>query len=290
MKKLNWLHKFNVIQEKKVKEEVKTTNEKGEEVITKREVTKRVPVMFGMRKPTRKLYEQGELYYGVKLSDGVKAGLLTKPLLAKRYKNDGGPLSDTEKKKYAELYVEFLKSQNDLEKLKLNLDNMDLDEREVIATEIVTKLTAIKEEIVEYELLQTSLFDQTAEVRAKNQTIMWWVLQLAYQKTDVLDEFTPLFGDEEDVESRLKIYDSLEEESSPFWTEVIKKFAYFVTYWYTNGISAEEDFKNIELMYKRDNGVEDNEIAESVEEDKKEESPKQQESNKEESLVETKPE
>ena len=261
--KLNWLHKFNVTRDVKSKQEEKTVNEKGEEVTVKRDVVKKVPFTFSIRKPNRKLYEAGELHYAVKISEGVKAGLLTKPLLAKRYKNDGGPLSDPEKRRYAELYLEFLRYQSELEKLKLNLENLDSETRTDLASEVLTQLTTIKQELVEYEQVQTSLFDQTAEVKAKNQTIMWWVLHLAYQKNEGSSEYSPVFGESEDLESKLAIYDALEEEEDLFWTEVIKKFAYFTTFWYTNGISSEEQFKEVENIFNRDNGVEE-EVREEV--------------------------
>lgn len=255
--KLNWLYKFNVIKEIKGKEEEKTTNEKGEEITVKRDVVKKLPVTLAIRKANRKLYEQGELFYGVKLSEGIKAGLLTKPQLAKRYKNDGGPLSDPEKKKYAELYLELLKMQDELEKVKLNLDDRSEDERVEFASEILSRISTIREELTEYELVQTSLFDQTAETKARNATIMWWVLSLAYMKTEGSEQYMPVFGDSELYEDKIDVYDKIEDEGELFWTEVVKKFAYFVTFWYTNGITEDAQFKEVENFYKRDHGIED---------------------------------
>jgi hypothetical protein len=266
--KLNWLHKFKVTKEQKIKEEEKTTNEKGEEIIVKREVTKNVPITFAMRKPNRRLIEKGELFYGVKLAEGIKAGLLTRPLLAKRYKNDGGPLSDTEKKRYAEVYLNMLKMQDELERIKMNPDNLSEEARIDLATDIVTEIASMKDELTEYELVQTSLFDQTAETKARNQTIMWWVLHLAYEKKGE-DDFKSVFGDSENYEDRLTSYDEIEDLGEAFWTEVIKKFAYFVSFWYTNGITEEEHFKEVERRYYRDNGIED--LPEDLKEKKTEE-------------------
>ena len=44
--------------------------------------------------------DDAELYYGVKLAEGIKAGLLTRALLEKRFENDGGTRSDEENKEY----------------------------------------------------------------------------------------------------------------------------------------------------------------------------------------------
>ena len=46
----------------------------------------------------------------------------------------------------------------------------------------------MRRELVEIENSQSNIFDQTAENRAKNQTIMWWVLQLSnWQEHEALD-------------------------------------------------------------------------------------------------------
>ena len=247
-----WLFNFEIIREVVEKEESTTTNDKGEEVTTKKDVVNKKPMKFCIQKPNRKMYEQGELFYAVKLSEGIKAGLLTKPLLAKRYKDDGGPLSDDEKSHYAELFYEMAKKQDDLEKLKLNLENKDKDSRERAAGELMADILQLREELQEYELAQSSLFDQTAENRAKNQTIMWWVLSLAHQKTGET-RHTPVFGDGSH-EDKLDRYDELEESDDPFWTETVKKFAYFITFWYLNGISDQKEFEEVEKLYAAEAG------------------------------------
>ena len=256
-----WLYHFEVTKEVHEKEEITTKNDKGEEVVTKKESTKKVPVTFAIQKPTRRMYEDGELFFAVKLSEGIKAGLLTKPLLAKRYKDDGGPLSDDEKERYAELFYEMASKQDDIEKLRLNLEKKDEKTRNKAAQELMTDIMTLREELQEYELAQSSLFDQTAENRAKNQTIMWWVLNLAYEKNGET-RYNAVFGDG-DHDSKLDKYDEIEEGSDPFWTEATKKFAYFITFWYLNGISDEKDFEEVEKIYKNEMGYfDENEEAE----------------------------
>ena len=65
---MKYLYKFNVIKEEETHEETTSKNDKGEEVITKTPVIKKVPVTFSIKRPNRKLYEDGELHYAVKLS------------------------------------------------------------------------------------------------------------------------------------------------------------------------------------------------------------------------------
>jgi len=270
---MNTLYEFEVNKEITEKQEEKSKNEKGEEITISKDVTKFVPVTFAIQKPNRKLYESGELHYGVKLSEGIKAGLLTRALLAKRYKDDGGPMSEPEKKRYAELYYQLAYQQDLLEKLKLNLEKKSEEERNRAAADIMAEITFLQEELQEYELAQSSLFDQTAEKRAQNQTIMWWVLHLAYEKGEG-GSYSPVFGAGElEFNDMLDRYDEIEERNEPFWTETIKKLAYFITFWYTNGLSEASQFEEVEKMYRLENGIALDEEESTEEESDEEASP-----------------
>lgn len=44
------------------------------------------------------------------------------------------------------------------------------------------EISELRRELIEIENSQANIFDQTAENRAKNQTIMWWVLKLSHWK------------------------------------------------------------------------------------------------------------
>ena len=99
-----------------------------------------------------------------------------------------------------------------------------------------------RRELQEFELAQQSLFDQTAEVRAKNQAIMWWLLSLGFFEEDGKD--LPVFG-EGDYEDRLVRYDEYEDLDDPFWNEAVKKLAFFVSFWESGQAASREDFDEI---------------------------------------------
>ena len=259
-----WLYDFDVKKDVPKEIEEKSKNDKGEDVTVTTTVTEQEPFTFSIQKPTRKLYEEAELFYAVKLSEGIKAGLLTRPLLAKRYKNDGGSMSEPEKERYAEVYYEMLIKQEELEKLKLNLEGKTEESRAKAAGRLMADIIDLQEEVQAFESQQSSLFDQTAENRAKNMTIMWWCLHLAHQKEG--NEYSQVFG-EGSYEDRLEVYDEIEDKSEPFWTETVKKFAYFITFWYLNGITSKEEFKQIENMYNQDTGLEEEEDEEKAAEE-----------------------
>ena len=80
------MFEFDIYHEKEIEKVDVSTNEKGEEVKVTSKVKTTVPVKLGIKKPTRRLFDEAELFYGVRLSEGIKAGLLTRALLAKRFK------------------------------------------------------------------------------------------------------------------------------------------------------------------------------------------------------------
>ena len=97
------IYEFTVNKEEEVSEDTVETKKDGTEVTTSKKVKKEVPHKFFLRRPTRTMTDEAELYYGVKLAEGIKAGLLTKALLEKRFENDGGTRSDDENEQYEEI-------------------------------------------------------------------------------------------------------------------------------------------------------------------------------------------
>ena len=240
------LYDFKVSKEDEVEETTTSKNDKGEEVVTATKIKKPVDHDFGMKRPTRKMYDEAELFYGVKLSEGIKAGLLTRALLAKRFNNDGGVLSDVERERFSDLYMGLFEKQAELQRLSVKTEaerNSDEQER---YKDLIMELTESREEIQEFEMAQASLFDQTAENRARNKTILWWVLQLAYEKKHILDEdkYVPFFGDGE-YEQRLDKYDEIDESDDDYLLEVLRKFSYYVSFWYITKPNNKEDFEQL---------------------------------------------
>ena len=270
-KEKGWLYDFPVKKMVEKKETEVTKNDKGEETETTKTIKEEVPTTFKLKKPNRRLYEEADLFYGVKLSEGIKAGLLTKSLLAKRYSNDGGFLSEKEKEEYAALYLALFEQENELQRLQVNLEDKTSEEKKEAIKEVTVKMLETRRDLQEFEMAQQSLFDQTAEMRAKNQTIMWWLLNLSFYEENEKD--LPVFG-EGDYLDKLSKYDEFEESDDEFWTEAIKKLAYFVSFWESGQATTREDFDNIANRLNPEEETEEAEEAEGEEEEKVEEKAK----------------
>jgi hypothetical protein len=97
--------------------------------------------------------------------------------------------------------------------------------------------------IQDFEIAQASLFDQTAENRARNKTILWWILHLSFM-IDKDGKESSVFGDGA-FEERLALYDGIEDDQDEWLKTVIKKFAFYVSFWYMGRASTQEEFEKL---------------------------------------------
>jgi hypothetical protein len=253
-KKSNWLYHFSV--PRMVEEEIEIDpiqDKDGNEIKQFKKIKKEKPVTCGIKKPNRGLYEEGELYYSVELSRFIQAGMLTKTLLAKRFANDGGAISEREQNHYSELYASLHTKEQEVQRIQLDTDNAKKRAKKL--QKLLLEITSIRQQLVEFESTQSALFDQTAEHKARNKAILWWVLNLSYIK-DTEDEnekevFRELFTGST-VEEKLKTYDSIEEDESEndqaYLQLALKKFAYFVSFWYSGQAVDKEGFDAAEKL------------------------------------------
>lgn len=248
MKIDKYIYEFSVQSENEVEVPEISKDEKGEEVKILKKVKQKTPVYFRILKPDRKTFEEAELFYGVKVSEGIRLGLLTKSLIAKRYQDDGGALSETEKQRYATLYVTLYAKQAELERIQANFDKISKEEHEEKIKEILNEILEIKKDLTELEMQQSSVFDQTAENRARNQVILWWVLNLSYVSYDDKVTFSPIFTGTS-FETKLASYDVIEDQDDKVLSAGIKKLAYFISLWYMGKAATTEEFKSLEEFF-----------------------------------------
>ena len=259
-KKSKWLYHFAVPAMVEQEIEIDPTKDKdGNEIKQFKTIKKETPVKCAIRKPTRSLYEDGELFYSVELSKYIQAGMLTKTLLAKRFANDGGALSDEEQDRYSLLYSELHAKEQAIQRIQLDTDNVKKRAKKL--QQLLLEVTSIRQQLVEFESTQSALFDQTAEHKARNKAILWWVLNLSYIKDKENNEgkegeenFRELFPGET-THQKLEVYDVYEEEeafqeggSESHLGLALKKFAYFISFWYSGQAVDKEGFKAAETL------------------------------------------
>ena len=249
-KPTKWLYKFDVNKTSVEKVTHTSTDEEGNEVsVTKEEeVTK--PLECYILRPKRRVVDEAELFYGVELAKGVKAGLLTKSLINKRYTEDGGIFSKTEHEEYAALQLKLLRNEKELQKLEIKEIKEDAEkkERDQKAAELLFEMTEIRNRMQDFESIRESVFDQTADSRARNKVVLWWILNLSYIKDELEgNEIVPLFkGDS--YEEKLNCYDNYEELDLEHINIAMKNFAYFISFWHNGQATTKEEFDRVKVF------------------------------------------
>lgn len=227
----------------KVVEEAVTEirEEQGQKVEIKRTIKKKKPVKIAILKPDRKLFKGAEMFYARTLSENLKAGLLPYSLVAKRYANDGGPLTEQEKARLKELREEAQK----LEQEFFGAAGTDRQEQK---NALLVKINKINAEVSTIQNAYSDIFDSTAEMKARNDTIEWWSLFLIYADEDDKG-YVPIFSSGTYDERVTKLED-YEDEANPFYVELIKRLSYLISFWFTARDTVTAiDFSTMEKLY-----------------------------------------
>ncbi len=233
--KEKWLYTFEVKKTQKVKETTTEKDAEGKDVQITREVDKEVPVKFHILNPTRKLQDDANIFYSVKVSEGIKMGLVTRSYLMRKFQQDGILASTDEKKAHSENYTKAIKIEVELETIKQNSTLSD-DEKELKADPLRNEYNELRQKIFDFESIQSSLFDNTAEKRANDLLSIWFVLHLLYAD----NEGNPscLFGDG-NFEQKLERLNAVEDSEDTFLASVIEKGGFLIGR-LNSGVSKEE--------------------------------------------------
>lgn len=235
------LHTFTLNREVEVEKSEESVNEKGETVKVTKKVKEQQPVRLAIKRPGRSLFDEGDLYYSVAISEGITRGLITRSQLTKRISNDGGLMSEPDKELYIKLYNEMYEKMLELQRLTgLKAES---EENKKKQGTLAAEIAVIRNRLQAFEASQASLFEHTAEARARNRTILWWVLQLAYIGEEGKEQ--PIFEGDTYAE-KAKSYQALEDKEDPFIEKAVEKFILFITLWYSGTASNTEDFKRLE--------------------------------------------
>ena len=251
-----WLYYFEVPRKRlqKVKEE--KTDEEGKKFTIEKEEEVEETVEIYLKRPTRRVYDECNLFYSVKISEGIKQGLMTRAMLSKRYRDDQGALSDEEKEALNEKYNILLIKEKEFQVIQLNLaeGEMSLEERQERLAELVEEIEELKGDLESFEFAAESLYEHTAEARAGRLTNMWWLLHLTHFKVDEAgaEKYQP-FCVGKNFEKKMEAYSVLEERIAQvedrfvdFETSVIEKATYLLSAWNGGNVTTFEDFQKVE--------------------------------------------
>ena len=170
------IYEFTVEKSEKKRVEVERKNKKTGEVETiVQNKTVKNPIKFVVKKPTRRLADEAEVFYSIQLSKAIKMGIVTKAMLVKKYADNGGALSEEESRQL----LKSLKKLNDLENeyqlISSTKDNSQKSRKEELEIEIST----LKREMINLESSLQSVYQHTADAKAEKETLLWYLVNLS---------------------------------------------------------------------------------------------------------------
>ena len=136
------------------------------------------------------------------------------------------------------------------DKIQQDLFTLEGTDEEKITrrNQIILRLNDIYTESSDIKNAYADIFENTAEMKARNKTIEWWVLHLSYGDLDGTG-YKPLFGDG-NHEDKLVKYDDIEESYDPFLSECIKKLSYLISFWFAARVKlSKNEFDSMDRLY-----------------------------------------
>ena len=234
------------VQEKSVE---KRKNDKGveEEVEVSKKVKKPVPYEFILKEPTRRELEEADMEFSIEMSRCIKKGILTKAMLAKKYSDTGGLLSEGDANRLVELYSKLSDLEASYTRRTIQNKNVKRLPKKVQAEidEITGQLAITRRDIVELESSYQSLFNHTADTKAQNRIILWYIAHLTYFKQKDSKDEPKEFFEGQTFEEKIDNYYLKEETDNTLFSLVGGKLAALLSYWYFSNTVEEEQFDKI---------------------------------------------
>jgi len=241
------IYQFKVVKNEEVeKEEVsEKKNEKTGEVekITKtKKVTQETPYNIIIHEPSRRQVEDADMEFSIEMSKCIKKGILTKAMLAKKYSDSGGLLSEEDSNRLIRLYQELNEINNSLGRL---LDKKQKNDKEKAReAELSESFSSTRKEIVDLETAYQNVFNHTADTKAQNKVILWYLLNLSHYQAEG-GEVLPLFPGET-AEQKEDSYYEMDEGGNDIFDLSRDKLMTFISFWYFSQNPTEQEFKDLE--------------------------------------------
>ena len=238
-----WIYSFTLDKEINVDKTEVSKDETGAEIRITKTVKEKKPFVFKLKKPTRKIVEEADIFYAAKVGEYLKAGLLSKNLIAKRLENDGGDLGEDTKKEFSETINNYYKSNIEVESLELLVKEKNLDEDKEKLKIANDNSENLKYKLTDLEYRRNAIYEQSAESKALNKQIFWYILNTTYwNKGDEKADFVPYF-EGKNFDEKGDSYDLKEEQESgtEFFSELTSKLAFSISYWFNSSNKASQE-------------------------------------------------
>lgn len=235
------LYEFTLHREKEVEiEEEKEVD--GELVTVKKKVKTELPVKLFIKKPSRSELEEIEFEYDKEWARLMRAGLLSRAMLEKQILEQGGVLTDGERKTRLEIAKDLSSKITEYEEL-LTEEGRDEERVKTLGQEIIDLQISLQS----FHSVEESIYNNCAETKARNKTVNYILANFCY----IEDDKPRLFFQGDTLEDKLDDWAEKQETDDKFLHEAVEFFSFFVGLWYYNKASTPEEFKKYEEEYKK---------------------------------------
>ena len=241
----NELYSFTVDTEKEI--EKQETKQEGDEKITvTKKVKEVVPVRIVIKKPNRRLNDEAEMHRAVKMSQCIKEGIVTKAMLTKKYADTGGVLSELEAKEYLSKYNRLMDLQVDWAKLSVTKKKEKGHAAKL--KKLIGEMNTLRREVANTESAHADIFNNTADVFALKQEILFYTLMLSYiaEEDEEGNETLVPYFEGNTFSEKIDSYYEKEDNPSDFYIRVSTKLTYIITFWRNGAAMSKEDFEGVE--------------------------------------------
>jgi len=241
------IYSFSIDVERDVTETVtkkRKNKESGkmEEVSVEETSKKPVPIRVIVKEPNRKDLEEADIEYSIEMSKCIKRGILTKAMLAKKYSDTGGLLTEEDAKVLTRRYSELGDLQNKYTRLNSKPKKEKSDEKKI--SDLLGEMASKRRDIVDMETSYSSLFNHTADSKAQSKVILWYLVNLSYYQENESDDILPFFNAEDSIDKIDQYYD-IDENGHEVFDLVKDKLSAILSFWYFSANATKEDFDSL---------------------------------------------
>ena len=212
---------------------------------------------YAILKPNRKIREDGELFFASETSRFAKAGVLPRAAWNTILSNGGGTISDSERESYGKLLADYRTNSFELQSILIKSDGSRSEDENKRIEELLVKIEEIKRNIQSFESEQINIFENTAEAKARNRTILWWMLQLSFVENS--GSYVPVF-DGESFYDKLDKYDEINDSDNEELSFTVQRLTYLVTLWFLGRAEKTEDFASLDQEFSSSKKEENAEV------------------------------
>lgn len=140
-----------------------------------------------IKKPNNSMIENAEFYYASKFNEFLNAGFLSKAMVQKKLSDLGGALGKSEEENITNEISNLFDAQKTVQ--FYSSPDLELTDEQKQKLEKAKKLLAKSQKILtEYNVNVSSMFNQTADVKAQEKLIRWFALFCCYYRESVGDK------------------------------------------------------------------------------------------------------